>query len=642
MNAFTNLFTPMRINGVRFKNRIFAAPTQIRQKDYHGSPNDYGIAYYEAKAKGGAAVVCVGDTPVEPLYGASQFNSFYLSDPGSLTALSEVAAAIKQHGALASLELSHGGAMADPAFNEGRNPIGPSAFTRPDGTRVQEMDADMMDYIVENFANGAKILLRCGFDMCTIHAGHSTLLEQFLSPRSNHRSDEYGGSLENRARFPLRVIDAVRAAVGKGLLIEVRISGDEFAEGGFTLEDMIAFSQMLKGRADLIHVSAGVQNAPSGLMRLFPSNMVPGGCNVYLADAIRKATGMPVVAVGGITKPEQAEEILASGQADFVALGRALIADPEFPNKVRKGETPAYCLRCLHCLAGMNTCRHLTCTVNPTAGSEHRIQEPPLTEPKRVLVIGGGPGGMMAALTAARRNHQVLLCEAGNHLGGHTAHADADPRKQDLANVKESLLRRLESSGAEVRLNTPVDSEFIRSYAPDAVICAVGSYAVVPPIPGKDGSNVISGLVIHNNLEKIGDNVVVIGGGLVGCEAALYLADQGRKVTVLEMTGALAPEDAPLRRMALLMELNKSGVALLTNHTCMRITDEGVWAKDSQGEEKLLPADTVVTATGMKSRTELVDELQSSCPNFYPIGDCQRARKVTDAVREGYFAALSL
>lgn len=642
MDAFKNLFTPVRINGVRFKNRIFAAPTQIRQKDYHGNPNDYGIAYYEAKAKGGAAAVCIGDTPVEPLYGATQFNSFYLSDPGSLSALSEVAAAIKQHGARASLELSHGGAMADPSLNGGRDPIGPSAFTRPDGVQVQAMDAEMMDYIVTSFANGAKLLVRCGFDMCTIHSGHSTLLEQFLSPRSNHRTDEYGGSLENRARFPLRVIDAIRAAVGKELLIEVRISGDEFVEGGCSQEDMIAFAQMLKGRADLIHVSAGVQNAPSGLMRLFPSNMVPGGCNVYLADAIRKATGMPVVAVGGITKPEQAEEILASGKADFVALGRALIADPEFPNKVRRGETPACCLRCLHCLAGLNSRRHLTCTVNPTAGSEHRIQQPPLTESKRVLVIGGGPGGMMAALTAAQRKHHVLLCEAGDHLGGHMAHADADPRKQDLANVKQSLLRRLESSGAEVRLNTRVDSEFIRSYAPDAVICAVGSDAVVPPIPGKDGRNVISGLVIHDHLDQIGENVVVIGGGLVGCEAALYLADQGRKVTVVEMGGALAPEDAPLRRMALLAELNKSGVAMLTSHTCMRITDEGVWVRDSQGEEKLLPADTIVTATGMRARMELVDELQDSCPAFYPVGDCQRARKVTDAVAEGYFAALYL
>lgn len=643
MNQYENLLSPIRISGVRLKNRIFAAPTQIRQKDYHGSPNDYGIAYFEEKARGGAAVVCVGDTPVEPLYGASQYNSFYLSDPGSLTALSEVAAAIKQYGALASLEMSHGGMMADPAFNEGREPIGPSDMTRMDGVHVRGMDQEMIDYIVDSFAKGASILTRCGFDMCTIHAGHSTLLEQFLSPRTNHRTDEYGGSLENRMRFPLAVIDAVRANMGKGMLLEVRISGDEFADGGFTQEEMIEFSRQLKGRVDLIHVSAGVQNAPTGLVRLFPSNIVPNGCNVYLAEAIRKATGMPVVAVGGITTPELAEDIIAAGKADFVALGRALIADPEFPNKIRRGEEPTPCMRCLNCLAGLNKNRRLTCTVNPRAGSEHRLRpEPAPARKKRVLVIGGGAGGMTAAITAAGRGHEVLLCEAGDTLGGHMSHADYDGRKHDLLNVKNNMVKRLGASGAEVRLSTRVDGDFIRSYDPDAVICAVGSHAFVPPIPGADGANVMSAIEIHQPDAQLGENVVIIGGGFVGCETALWLTDQGKKVTILEMLNDLDIEDAPLRRMALLMELRRCGVNCVTGRPCVRITEEGVWTKDKEGNEVLLPADTVLTATGMRSKTGLVDELQQYCREFYPVGDCQRARKVTDAVREGYFAALYL
>lgn len=641
--SYSHILSPIRINGVRFKNRIFSSPIQIRQKDYHGGPNDYGIAFYEARARGGAAVVCIGDTPVEPLYGASQYNSFYLSDPGSLTALSEVAAAIKQHGALASLEMSHGGMMADPAFNEGREPIGPTDMTRPDGVHVRGMDREMMDYIISSFAKGAGILLRCGFDMCTIHAGHSTLIEQFLSPRTNRRDDEYGGSLENRMRFPLAVIDAVRQAIGKSMLLEVRISGDEFAEGGFTQEEMIRFAAQLKGRADLIHVSAGVQNAPTGLVRLFPSNMVPNGCNVYLAEAIRKATGLPVVTVGGITTPALAEEIVASGKADFVALGRAMIADPEFVNKIRRGEEPTPCMRCLNCLAGLNKNRHLTCTVNPTVGSEHRIGREPLPQrKKRVLVIGGGAGGMTAAITAAGRGHQVLLCEAGDKLGGHMIHADYDERKHDLRNVKENMIHRLEASGTEVRLNTRVDGEFIRQFAPDAVICAVGSYAVAPPIDGIDGLNVRSALDIYGDNAVSGDTVVIIGGGFVGCETALYLADQGKKVTILEMLPELDIEDAPLRRMALLMELRKSGVTTITGQACSRITDDGVWARDKEGNETLLPADTVLTATGMRGNTAAVDELEPCCPEFIPIGDCQKARKVTDAVREGYFAALYL
>lgn len=642
MSNYPNLLKPIRIKGVRFKNRIFAAPTQIRQKDYHGNPNDYGIAYYEAKARGGAAVVCVGDTPVEPLYGASQYNSFYLSDPGSLTALSETAAAIKQYGALVSLELSHGGAMAEPAFNEGREPIGPSDFVKPDGTHVHAMDPNMIQYIIESFAKGADILRRCGFDMVTIHCGHSTLLEQFLSPRSNHRTDEYGGALENRFRFPLQVIDAVREAIGPKMLLEVRISGDEFTQGGFTLDDMIQFSKQLVNRADLIHVSAGVQNAPTGLVRLFPSNMVPSGCNVYLADAIRKATGMPVVAVGGINTPELAEEILSEGKADFVALGRALIADPEFPNKIRDGKRPVPCMRCLNCLAGINVNRHLTCTVNPTVGSEHRISIPAPSNSKRVLVIGGGPGGMKAATTAAQRGHTVLLCEASGQLGGHTLHADYDSRKLDLKRVKDYLVAELEESNAEVRLNTRVDGAFIQEWKPDAVIAAVGSYPVVPPVPGMDRPNVISALSIYDRDVEIGNNVVIIGGGFVGCEAALYLADQGKKVLILEMLDALDKEDAPLRRMALMMELNKSGVQNMTGYACTTITDEGVYVKNTDGDEKLLPADTVITATGLRSNTEVIDALEDYCKQLYPIGDCQRPRKVTDAIREGYFAALYL
>lgn len=643
MKQYNNLLSPIRIGGVRFKNRIFAAPTQIRQKDYHGSPNDYGIAYYEEKARGGAAVVCIGDTPVEPLYGASQYNSFYLSDPGSLSALSETAAAIKQYGALASLELSHGGMMADPLFNEGREPIGPDDMVRMDGVHVRGMDRAMMDYIVESFAKGASILSRCGFDMCTVHAGHSSLLEQFLSPRTNHRADEYGGTLENRMRFALEVIDAVRASMGKGMLLEVRISGDEFAEGGFTQEEMIEFSKQLKGRADLIHVSAGVQNAPTGLVRLFPSNIVPNGCNVYLAEAIRQATGMPVVAVGGITTPELAEDVIASGKADFVALGRALIADPEFPNKIRRGEEPIPCMRCLNCLAGLNKNRHLTCTVNPRAGSEHRLsREVAAKRKKRVLVIGGGAGGMTAAITAAGRGHEVLLCEAGDKLGGHMTHADHDARKHDLLLVKNNMVKRLEASGAKVLLQTRVDGEFIRKYQPDAVICAVGSHAVAPPIPGMDRANVLSALDIHRPDVQVGENVVIIGGGFVGCETALWLSDQGKKVTILEMLKELDIEDAPLRRMALLMELRRCGVNCITGQACDRIDAEGVWTRDAEGNETLLRADTVLTATGMRSNTELVDELEEYCEEFYPVGDCQRARKVTDAVREGYFAALYL
>lgn len=604
--------------------------------------NDFGMAYFEAKARGGAAMVTIGDTPVESLYGATQFNSFQLDDPGALSSLSQVSAAIRRYGAIPSLELSHGGAISVPGFNGGNEPIGPSAMIKPNGVRVREMDEEMIAYIVEKFAQGAKTIQKAGFPMCTVHGGHGWLLSQFLSPRTNRRKDRYGGSLENRARLSLEVLDAIRKACGRDFPIEFRISGDEFVLDGFHLEEMEEFSRMLAGRADMIHVSAGVHGIPYGLMRMFPSNLMPHGLNVYLAAAVKEASGLPVAAVGAISDPEQAEEIITSGQADFVALGRALIADPEFPNKARKGVPVRPCLRCLNCLGSMNVSRHLQCAVNPTVGTEHLFREPPPpAEKKRVLVAGGGPAGMTAAATAARRGHQVLLCERSDRLGGLLNHADADPGKQDLVRLREYLIGEVRASGAEVRLNTPADDSVIRDFSPDAILCAVGSSPILPPVPGIDRDNVLTAMEAHAPGAPIGERVVVIGGGLVGCETALFLAEAGKQVTVVEMGDSLAAEDVPLHKMALLRQLTPL-VTAAVSHTCTGVTEAGVTARNAEGAEVLFPADTVICAAGMRANTAEVDALEGKAETFCPVGDCNRARKIHDALSEGYFAALYL
>ncbi len=639
MNPYPHLFSPLRVGPLRFKNRILSAPTQIRQKDPNGHMNDYGIAYFEAKAKGGAAQVTIGDTPVEPLYGATQFCSFQLDDPGSLASLSEVAAAIHQHGAIASLELSHGGKISVPAYNHGNEPIGPMELTLPNAVHVRAMDQAMIRYIVDKFAQGAKTIQKCGFDMCTVHAGHGWLLGQFLSPLSNQRTDDYGGSLKNRARLTLEVLDAIRKACGKSFVIELRISGDEFASGGFQLEDMVEFCKMLEDRVDMLHVSAGLHGIPSGLMRMFPSNLLPHGCNVYLAARIKEAVSVPVAAVGAISSPEEAEKIIASGQADFVSLGRALIADPDFPNKARRGQAIRPCLRCLNCLKSMNECRHLNCAVNPRVSSEHRLHVLQPTTPKRVLVIGGGPAGMTAAITARQRGHQVLLCEKSDRLGGLLIHADTDRRKEDLLRYKQYLVGQTETSGAEIRTGVTVTKAFIQTYAPDAVICAVGSRPLIPPVPGIECA--MSAMDAHLPGAAIGDRVVIIGGGLVGCETALFLADQGKQVALLEMAPALAQEDAPLHRMALLQAMGTS-IQAYTDCRCTGIGGSGVEAVDAAGDALILPADSVICAAGMRANTDVVDGLETGMTDFYPVGDCNRARNIHDAVSEGYFAAIAL
>ncbi len=642
MNPYPHLFSPIRVGPLRFKNRIIAAPTQIRQKDSNGHINDYGIAYQARKARGGAAQVTIGDTPVEPRYGATQFNSFQLDTPGALASLSEAAAAIRQYGAIPSLELSHGGKIAVPAFNHGNEPIGPMDAVKPDGTKIHAMDQTMIDYIVGKYAEGAKTIQKCGFEMCTVHAGHGWLLSQFLSPRSNQRKDQYGGSLENRARLCVEVVDAIKAACGKNFVIELRISGDEFVEDGFHLEDMIEFCKMIETKVDILHVSAGLHGVPSGLMRMFPSNLLPHGCNVYLAEAIKKNVHIPVATVGGISSPEEAEDIIASGKADFVSLARALIADPDFPNKARHGIPVRPCLRCLNCLKSMNDCRHLSCAVNPTVGSEHRLGKKAMpTVSKKLLVIGGGPAGMSAAITARQQGHQVILCEKAGRLGGLLNHVDTDPRKDDLKQYRDYLVGQTQASGAEIQLNTNVTNEMIASFQPDAVICAIGSSPILPPIPGLEASGAISAMSAHEKDAELGARVAIIGGGLVGCETALYLADLGHTVTILEMAPAIAQEDAPLHRMALMQELG-SRIQIYTGHRCTGITEVGVQAEAADGTMVTIPADTIVYAAGMRAKTEETDTLYTADIDFYPVGDCNRARKIHDAVTEGYFAALAL
>ena len=641
MNPYPNLFSPIRVGPLRFKNRIIAAPTQIRQKDPNGHMNDYGIAYQARKAQGGAAQVTIGDTPVEPLYGATQFNSFQLDSPGAMSSLSEVAGAIRQYGAIPSLELSHGGKIAVPAFNNGHEPIGPMELVKPDGTKIHAMDQTMIDYIVGKYAEGAKTIQKCGFEMCTVHAGHGWLLSQFLSPLSNQRQDGYGGSLENRARLCVEVVEAIKKTCGKNFVIELRISGDEFVENGFHLEDMIEFCKMIEAKVDILHVSAGLHGVPSGLMRMFPSNLLPHGCNVYLAEAIKKNVHIPVATVGGISSPEEAEDIIASGKADFVSLARALIADPDFPNKARHGIPVRPCLRCLNCLKSMNDCRHLSCAVNPTVGSEHRLRG--ATGPgasKRVLVIGGGPAGMSAAVTAQQLGHRVILCERTGKLGGLLNHVDVDPRKDDLRRYRDYLVNKTLSCGADIRLNTDVSRDLIEALRPEAVICAVGSAPILPPIPGLKESGALSAMEAHEPGAEIGKRVVVIGGGLVGCETALYFADLGREVSILEMVPMLAQEDAPLHRMGLIQALDS--VSIYTGHRCTGITASGVQAVTPDGDTVTIPADTIVYAAGMRAKTTETDALYPADIDFYPVGDCNRARKIHDAVTEGYFAARNL
>lgn len=643
---YPHLFEPITIKKTTFRNRIWSAPNMMCHMDANGFPTEYMIAYYANKARGGAAVVTIGDTPVDLEHAATNPRSFNLCY-AALPFLSELAMAIHEHGAVASLELNHGGMVGVPEANGGNDPIGPVDLIRDwDGVHVHGMTEEDMDRVAEHFADKAELLKTAGFDMCLLHGAHGWLLDQFVSPLYNTRTDGYGGSLENRAKFPLMVIDRVRRRVGPDFLIEYRMSGAEEIEGGLTKEEGIRLAQLLDGRVDILHVSAALDIEEAQAVHTHPTMFLPHGVNVHYAADI-KAAGVktPVVTIGAISDPGMAEEILSQGKADMIGMTRALIADPEFGNKARTGRADEIipCLRCLDCLTGMHTGQHFQCAVNCETGREFRYRNyiRPAAARKRVLVVGGGPGGMKAAVTAAQRGHDVTLAEETDALGGLLKFTDYDALKADLMRLKDYLITMVGKSGVRVLLHTRADAEFVRQGGYDAVIVAAGSTPARPPIPGLETAE--HATAVYTRLEQVGRRVAVLGGGLVGCETGLFLAERGNQVTIVEMQDEIAPEANWMHKEGMMQAFAKAPITCRTSLRVTRIEPgRGVYAVDAEGREELISADTVVYAMGMRANSAAVQELADSAPYVRAVGDCVRARRVREAMHEAYWAAIDL
>lgn len=668
---YPNLFSPLFLgkNKVRVRNRIQADPTLIPLLTPEGHPTEGFTAYYRSKAKGGAGIVTIGETAVDWICGRSHDYQINLWGSRSEDALAKVVDAIHQHGALANLELCHGGVFADLPFLEGRKPIGPSAFKRPsDGLITDAMTIDQMRQVAMAYAEDCEILQRCGFDMAIIYCGNGWLLGSFISPFYNKRTDEFGGSIENRMRFPKMVIDAIRERVGNSLLLEMRISASEFDpfydykektpiyHNAINIDDAIKAIKMVEDDIDIVEAFMGNRSDIHQRYANKPSCFQKGGYYSSLARAIKESgVKIPVMAVGSMEDPQLAEEGIASGHFDMIGIGRALIADPELPNKIRRNQEEEVrpCLRCYHCL-DRNTGRYNTdkvlrfstkcihrfmCSVNPEIGQQH-LYFPPSGVSRKVTIVGGGPAGMQAAITAADRGHKVTIIEKAPKLGGALQFSNNVTFKKVVKDFMDYLVRQVEKRDIEVRLNTMATPESVESEQPDVVIVAIGAKPIVPPIPGIQGKNVMLAIDACYDASRVGHNVVVVGGGQVGCEVALHLHEQGRKVSLVEARSTIAPDAGFTHRVGLIERVEER-LATWTETSCVEITPHGVVVQSADGSLSTIEADTVIVAVGYTPLAEEADAYNDTAYDVYTVGDCARVGDINTATRSGYDATLN-
>ncbi len=643
------LFEPITLAGTQFRNRIFASPTGGQHTHYGNHPINELICYYERKAQGGAASVCIGDAVPDGEHAQSNGSHICLDDISGKPHLNKLSSSIRRHGAVAAIEISHGGSSARISYGQGHKVYGPvecdteGSFGHP--VHAYAMDEEMIRYTIRKHAEAARFAKQCGFGMITLHGGHGWLLHQFMSPITNTRTDEWGGSFEKRMRFPLAVIQAIREAVGPAFPIEIRLSGSEVFAGGYDVEYGVRIARALDGKVDLLHISAGSHEVAEVFTVTHPSMFLEDGVNVKYAAEIKKHVSTPVATVGALSDPEMLEEIIASGKADVVELARGLICDPDLPRKAREGrqEEIVKCMRCFTCFSSLMTRGQICCALNPEICNEADVKfARPAPEPRTVLVAGGGIGGMQAALTAAKQGHKVILCEKSDRLGGVLLCEEKVPFKKHLGEyLAHQALMISREKNIEVRLNTEVTPALAKEVSPDVIVAALGARPSIPPIPGIDGSNVTVAEKVYMEPEKAGKKLVILGGGLVGCELAIFMAGLGREVTVLEMAPSLNSGTNLLQGSSISLEIKRLGINVCLNTKVTKITPEGVTGEGKDGEV-FFPADTVVCALGMKPNRDEAAALALCAPEYHVLGDCVVPATVYQATNAAYFEALDI
>lgn len=648
MSKYEHLLSPIKIGETTVKNRIFMPPLSTNLAD-KGYVTDELVEHYKARAKGGVGLFVTEVVTVEPTY-CYLPGDMCIYDDSFIPGWKKLADGVHEYGAKILPQLFHPAHMAFPLPGTPRliapSNVGPYyAKEAPRAVTKEELKV-----IIRQFGEAAKRAQIAGADGVEIHAAHAHgLLGGFLSPLYNKRTDEYGGDIDHRLRLTLEVIEEVRRVCGKNFIIDVRISGSEYTDGGLNLNDMIYVAKQLeKAGVDFLHVSGGTTIARGSSI---PAPGTPMGSHAATAAEIKKYVSIPVATVGRITEPWIAEELIANGKADICMIGRANLCDPEFANKVaaEKADDIRPCIGCLRCLNGIMFGKRVACTVNPSFELENEDTLAPAAEKKNVLVIGSGPAGMEAAFVAAKRGHHVVLCEKEAELGGLMRIAAVPIAKQDLTRLIQYMARRLEGAGVEVRLNCTVDKAMLEGeFKGWEVIAGAGAQPiVVPAFTGfkqwMTADDVLAGRAFP------GRKIVVIGGGSVGCETADYLAPlvndlypRNREITLLEMApGVMASESGPGRSL-LVQRMMAKGVQMICGAKVEKVDESSIWyTKDGQ-QHCIADADTLVLAMGYKADPALEEMLKAAGASYHLIGDANKVGTIKDAIGAGYETAKAL